>query len=102
VRCNRIATRARESSVHEGRLVRGIESRRRCRLLDSGIASVDLDALEIAGGPGVAYEVGRYAIRLESDGEEAKRGTYLLVHERQRDGTWLRAVDVFNPDSSHD
>jgi hypothetical protein len=25
-------------------------------------------------------------------------GKYAVLHRRQDDGTWMRAVDVFNPD----
>jgi uncharacterized protein (TIGR02246 family) len=68
--------------------------------IDSGITAVDLDVVEIAGGVRLAYEIGRYALLLGGDGEAAERGAYVLVHERQRDGTWRRAVEMFNPESS--
>lgn len=68
--------------------------------LEAGIAGIELEELTIAGGDGVAWEIGRYALRLEpADGQPVvDRGKYLLVHELQRDGSWRRAVEMFNPE----
>lgn len=54
--------------------------------------------LELAGP--LAVEIGRYAFSLDADGsaETVDRGTYLVLHRRQPDGSWRRSVDVFNPD----
>jgi ketosteroid isomerase-like protein len=69
--------------------------------LDAGIAGVELEELKLEGSGGVAWEIGRYALRLEpADGETViDRGNYLLVHERQRDGSWRWAAEMFNPDA---
>ena len=65
----------------------------------AGVRAVELDVLELERHDGVAYEIGRYALRLRTDGGTVvDRGKYVLVHERQRDGAWLRAVETFNPD----
>jgi len=70
--------------------------------LQAGIAAVELDELTLAGNDGIAWEVGRYALRLESPdgGSVVERGKYLLVHERQQDGSWRWAVEMFNPDAA--
>lgn len=70
--------------------------------LDSGVAAVDLEPLELEPHDGLAYETGRYTLRLNPDEGDAvvDRGTYLLVHERQPDGTWRRAAETFNPDAT--
>ena len=70
--------------------------------IDAGISKVELEALQVEHHDGVAYEVGRYALRLESPegATVVDRGKYALVHERQPDGSWLRAVETFNPDAS--
>jgi len=68
--------------------------------LACGISAVALDVVEVAGGPGVAYEIGRYAFWLDGGAEAAECGAYVLVHERQRDGSWRRAVEMFNPESA--
>jgi hypothetical protein len=44
----------------------------------------------------------RRALRREpaESGPVVDRGKYLLVHERQDDGSWRRAVEMFNPDAA--
>jgi ketosteroid isomerase-like protein len=68
--------------------------------IDSGISEVEIESLQLERHGGVAYEIGRYALRLEvAEGViVVDRGKYALVHERQDDGRWLRAVETFNPD----
>lgn len=45
-------------------------------------------------------EVGRYAVSVGvAAGHPAvDRGTYVVLHTQKADGSWQRAVDVFNPD----
>lgn len=69
--------------------------------LDTGISEVELETLELVRLDGLAYEIGRYALRLRpADGIQVlDRGMYVLVHECQADGSWLRAVEMFNPNA---
>jgi uncharacterized protein (TIGR02246 family) len=62
-----------------------------------GLSSVrlDVDRLEVVGG--FAVEIGRYTLAL-ADSAVADSGKYVVLHGRQPDGSWRRAVDVFNPD----
>jgi ketosteroid isomerase-like protein len=68
--------------------------------IEVGIAHADYEALELHRQNGLAYEVGRYALRLRQadGGTMVDRGDYVLVHERQADGSWRRAVEMFSPD----
>jgi uncharacterized protein (TIGR02246 family) len=68
--------------------------------LEAGIAEVELETIELERHDGLAYEIGRYALWLRplDDAAVVDRGKYVLVHERQRDGSWRRAVEMFNPD----
>jgi uncharacterized protein (TIGR02246 family) len=68
--------------------------------LQAGIAAVELEELRLERSEGVAWEIGEYALRLEpADGAAViDRGKYLHVHERQNDGSWRWAVEMFNPD----
>jgi ketosteroid isomerase-like protein len=70
--------------------------------VDAGISDVELDALELERVDGLAYEVGRYALRLQQVGGETvvDRGSYVLVHVREADGSWRRAVEMFSPAAS--
>jgi uncharacterized protein (TIGR02246 family) len=67
----------------------------------AGISEVELDAVELRGDHGLAYEIGRYALRLEpaDGGSIVDRGRYLLVHAQQADGSWRRAAEMFTPDA---
>ncbi len=69
--------------------------------VDAGLTDVSFEAQELRRFDGVAYEIGRYSLRLEpADGTAVvDRGHYVLVHERQDDGSWRFAVEMFNPDT---
>lgn len=64
----------------------------------AGVSEVELEAVEATRHDGLGYEIGRYALRLDPPGGEAivDRGTYMVVHERQPDGSWLRIAEMFN------
>ena len=68
--------------------------------LDAGRLDVAFQSIELAAHAGLACEIGSYSIRITApDGVRAlDRGKYVLVHERGPDGTWLRAVHMFNPE----
>ena len=69
--------------------------------LDAGISDIALDPLELERSDGFAYEIGRYRLQLDpaDGGSIVDRGKYVLVHERQADGSWRRAVEMFNPET---
>jgi len=67
--------------------------------LEAGVREFELEAIELDRSGCVAYEIGSYALRVESEiGPVVDNGKYVLVHRRQDDGAWLRAVETFNPD----
>lgn len=71
--------------------------------IDAGIRGVELEAVNLRRGEGLAYEIGRYTLRLQpSDSGDivVDRGYYVHIHERQGDGSWLRAVEIFTPESA--
>jgi uncharacterized protein (TIGR02246 family) len=61
-----------------------------------GLTHVELEptGFELAGD--VAIELGRYVVAI---GDDRDGGKYVVLHRRQADGAWRRAVDVFNPDA---
>ena len=67
--------------------------------LDAGIVAIHLDATRFDRDTRLAYELGRYELRLEPEGSESivDRGNYLVVHSRQDDGSWRRRVEIFTP-----
>jgi ketosteroid isomerase-like protein len=58
----------------------------------------DLETLERADADPFVYEVGRYRMLFQraEDGPKLERGAYLLLYRQEPDGSWLRAVDMFN------
>lgn len=71
---------------------------------EAGVEGIDLECerVELEPGGALAYELGRYVLRLQPmDGDAViERGRYVLVHRREADGTWRRAVETFNPDGT--
>jgi|GEM_PF-3262398 len=67
--------------------------------LDTGISEVRLETLELVRRNGFAYEIGRYELGLRPADvvPVVDRGKYVRVHEQQADGSWLWAVEMFNP-----
>ena len=68
----------------------------------TGLVSVEMDEAIVAERGATAYEIGGYAIHLRpspSGDSVVERGRYVLVHERQADGAWLRTVEVLAADA---
>jgi ketosteroid isomerase-like protein len=68
--------------------------------VDSGITGVDLAPDDVEIMPTVAWEVGRYVLRLQSQRGDPfeDHGRYLLVY-RLDAGSWRRAAEMFAPES---
>jgi uncharacterized protein (TIGR02246 family) len=68
--------------------------------VQAGVHGLEVESLTLDGAADLAYEVGSYTLRLRTpEGKTVlDRGKYVLVHERQVDGNWLRAVETFRPD----
>jgi len=67
-------------------------------LLDMGARSLDIEPLDVRETYNLAIEYGRYALRIEPEGNEAVTdvGKYLVVHERQAGGVTKIVYDIFN------
>jgi len=73
-----------------------------------GLSAVTFESRLLERVGGRVVEIGRYGVSVEV--ERATRvdehGTYLVLHRQVVDGSWQRALDVFDPDepvgSSHD
>jgi ketosteroid isomerase-like protein len=72
--------------------------------LEAGVEGLELECeqIELEPSGGLAYEIGRYVMRMRplEGAVVVDRGRYLLVHRREPDGSWRRAVETFNPDGS--
>ena len=67
--------------------------------IEVGVSRADFEPLELRRHDAVAYELGRYELALAGVGAVADRGKYVLVHERQEDGSWRRALEMLAPDT---
>jgi ketosteroid isomerase-like protein len=67
--------------------------------LDAGVADLVFDSATLTERDGFAYEFGRYVLRLEPvDGTPVvERGHYVQIHQRNVDGAWERALEIFSP-----
>jgi ketosteroid isomerase-like protein len=67
-------------------------------LLDMGARSLDVEPLEVREAGNLTIEYGRYRLEIEPEGSAAVTdvGKYLVVHERQADGSMKIAYDIFN------
>jgi ketosteroid isomerase-like protein len=66
--------------------------------IEMGICAIDLETLALEASDGIAYEAGRWTLRMGPACEEPTNepGKYVVLHRRQADGTWRRAVEIFN------
>ena len=85
-----------------GELIRGraeIEAYWRAGIV-LGLSTVVFERRLIAAVAGKVIEIGRYAVAAKAarNGRIVYRGTYLALHAQVADGSWCRAVDVFNAD----
>lgn len=69
-----------------------------------GVSRLELETIELELAGALAIELGRYAILVSAERGEplVDSGKYLALYKQQRDGSWRRAVDVFNPDWMHE
>lgn len=69
--------------------------------VEAGLSEIELEALAVESRDRIVFETGRYALRVRpADGSTVvDRGTYVLVHERQEDGRWRRALEMLNPET---
>jgi ketosteroid isomerase-like protein len=66
--------------------------------LHAGMTEVELRPLRFEQREAIAYELGRYRVLVEGEqGSVVDEGTYTVIHERQPDGSWLRAAEMFSP-----
>jgi ketosteroid isomerase-like protein len=68
--------------------------------VESGITEIELEPEDVEPMATLAWEVGRYLLRLQPPSGSAvvERGRYLLVY-RLDAGSWCRAAEMFAPES---
>jgi uncharacterized protein (TIGR02246 family) len=68
------------------------------QLLDVGASALDIEPLDVRDAGELTIEYGRYTLGIEPEGAEpvTQVGKYVVVHERQADGSTKIAFDIFN------
>jgi ketosteroid isomerase-like protein len=67
--------------------------------LDLGLSSLAFECRVLEKIAGV-LELGRYVVSVQSGSAtpSVEHGSYLVLHAQTDEGSWQRAVEVFNPD----
>jgi ketosteroid isomerase-like protein len=68
--------------------------------VELGLSGLEFESKVQEALGGSVLELGRYvvSVRNESTLPLVEHGTYLVLHTQTVDGSWRRAVEVFNPD----
>ncbi|MFQ6094023.1 MAG: YybH family protein [bacterium] len=66
--------------------------------IEMGAKDITLTTVDVGGSGDTAYEIGKYSITIQPEGQEAMTdsGKYVAVWKRQADGTWKLHVDIWN------
>jgi uncharacterized protein (TIGR02246 family) len=66
--------------------------------LQMGIKDAVLTTEDVFAGGDLAYEIGRYALKIRPEGAEpvAQKGKYVVVWKRTPEGAWKLHVDIWN------
>lgn len=65
-----------------------------------GVPTLTLSTVEVTELGDTAYEVGAYTMKLRPPGADVMNdsGKYVVIWQRQGDGSWKLAVDIWNSD----
>jgi uncharacterized protein (TIGR02246 family) len=74
------------------------------QLMQMGAKSMKLEPLDVKEDGDIMVEYGRYTMEIEPEGEDATTdvGKYIVVHERQDDGSTKMVLDIFNTNAPAD
>jgi uncharacterized protein (TIGR02246 family) len=79
-------------------LIRGRDAIR--KFWEQGMeAGFQMETLQVSAGMGTGFAVGRYYIPADAE-NEAESGKYVITFERQSDGVWRVAADIWNEDGN--
>jgi uncharacterized protein (TIGR02246 family) len=79
-------------------LIRGRDAIR--KFWEQGMeAGFQMETLEVSAGMGTGFAVGRYYIPADAE-NDPESGKYVITFERQPDGVWRVAADIWNEDGN--
>jgi ketosteroid isomerase-like protein len=77
-----------------------LKKRGQATLAQMKITEFDVTTEDLYGSGDVVYEVGKYTLKFQLEGQESleKNGKYVLIWKKMADGMWKRHVDIWNSD----
>ncbi len=69
-------------------------------LVKMGAKGLTLTTVSVGGNGDTAYEIGKYTITIQPEGQAAMldTGKYVVVWKKQADGAWRLHADIWNSD----
>lgn len=66
--------------------------------IEMGLKDASLTTVDVGGSGDTAYEIGKYTLKIQAAGQEGvtDSGKYLVVWQRQANGTWKLHADIWN------
>ena len=66
--------------------------------LQIGVKDIVLTAVDISGSGDLAYEIGKYTLIIQPEGQEPteEKGKYVVVLKKTADSSWKLHVDIWN------
>jgi uncharacterized protein (TIGR02246 family) len=66
--------------------------------LQMGIKDAVLTTVDVSGSGDIAYEIGRYVLKIQPAGAEPleQKGKYVVVWKKTPEGAWKLHVDIWN------
>ena len=67
-------------------------------VIQMGAKDVVLTTVDVYGSGDLAYEVGKYVLTIQPEGQEPieDKGKYVVVWKKTADGSWKMHVDIWN------
>lgn len=68
------------------------------RAIQMGLKDLSLTTVNLDGSGSIVYEIGKYSLGIEAEGQEIMRdsGKYVVVWQAQEDGSWKLHADIWN------
>ena len=67
-------------------------------VMQMGLKDATLTTVEVMGSGNLAYEIGKYTLKMQAEGQEpiGVYGKYVVIWQAQDDGSWKLHVDIWN------
>jgi uncharacterized protein (TIGR02246 family) len=68
------------------------------RAMETSVGDIILETVDMGCAGDLTYEIGAYTLKIRAQGSQAvtDTGKYVVVRERQADGSWKWVADIWN------